>query len=164
MAKTKRATKGTKSLDEIGRSTGNPRQKYFLDDAGRELFYRTYDGKSETIDYLAEALQVPRKLIIMWAVQSGITCRYGQADHGHTTASLAEALGVDMATVRNWIMQGWLPGKKSREDYYFSDKDVRAFIVRYPQMIKPTEDNWLWLVDILAGGEHGIGELCDEVS
>lgn len=200
--------KGTKNIDQIGSDSGRWTQKYFLDDAGRELLYKLYDSRSETITYLAEKLNVPRARIKYWARQCGITHqqvwtpealdyleRYyptmsladlaeklaikphtiqnkahqlglRRFDNGYTAASLADALGVVPNTVGRWIKQGWLPDRRRKshhgdgwEGYYFTVSDVRNFIIAHPERIKPTQENWLWLVDILAGGKLGLGQL-----
>jgi transposase-like protein len=204
-----------KSIDQIGRPTGQKCQKHFLDDAGRELLYKLYDGKTETITYLAEKLNVPRETVKWWAGQCGLTrprrdwtpeeeeyleLHYGtmtiatiamklqrrgsdvqrkatemalrRFDDGYTAQSLAEALGVSNVTVINWIGKGWLRAEKRRstpkrkggissddgfEAYYITDRSVRSFIINHRERVVPTQENWHWLVDVLAGGKHGIG-------
>lgn len=209
--------KGTKTLDQIGRNNGHPRQKYILNDADRELLLSVYDGRTETINELSEQLKVPRHTIKAWASHCGLTrqyvwtakeieylerfyhilslkdlaytlhkshysihlkaCQMGlrRFDEGYTAASLAEALGVVRTTICEWVKKGWLPNRRRKthdpsvpegegwEAYYFTDRDVRNFIINHPERIKPTEENWLWLVDILAGGEKGLGELYGDV-
>lgn len=202
----KRKLKDTKTPDQIGRSTGHPGQKYILTDEGRQLLYRIYDGKPETIDYLSEQLKVPRLTIKAWAVQCGLTRRnvwtpeqleylerhysttrlneiaerigfpptvvqrkahqlgLRRFDEGYTAASLADALGVTKNTVGYWVKKGWLPCRRREsncgdgwEGYYFTDRDVRTFIIKHREKVKPTAENWHWLVDVLAGGKYGLG-------
>jgi len=41
-----------------------------------------------------------------------------------TTSELARALGVTPATIREWILQGWLRAKKMRGKYYIAEDEV----------------------------------------
>lgn len=195
-------TKIVRPVDEIGRDCGMKHQKHFLDDAGRELLCKMYDGRTETITYLSEQLNAPRETVKWWAIQCGLTrpfrpwtakeieylesyfgtkslelmasrlCRrpgvvlrkahelgLRKYDHGYTASSLSQALGVTAHTIVAWSNKGWLPSKRRKDNgaYYFTDKHVRDFIINHPEKISPTQDNWLWLVDVLSGG--GIGEL-----
>lgn len=194
--------KTVRPVNEIGRDSGMKHQKYFLDDAGRALLCKMYDGRTETITYLSAQLNAPRETVKWWAIQCGLTqpfrawtakeieylesyfgttslelmastlCRRPSVilrkarelglkkyDHGYTASSLAQALGVSAHTIVAWSNKGWLPSKRRKDNgaYYFNDKHVRAFILSHPDKVIPTQDNWLWLVDVLSGA--GIGEL-----
>jgi excisionase family DNA binding protein len=41
-----------------------------------------------------------------------------------TTSELASVLGVTPATIREWILQGWLRAKKQHGRYLISDSEV----------------------------------------
>lgn len=81
---------------------------------------------------------------------------------GYTIHSLADALGCARQTVTLWVERGWLKGKRRQTErpdndiWYFSDAAVRKFIMQHPHEVDPRRADWLWLVDVLAGG---IGEL-----
>jgi len=84
---------------------------------------------------------------------------------GYTLSTLAEALGCSHHRVEHWISTGKMRAsrrnteRRERDYYCISDAAVRDFIRRYPLEIDPTKADWLWLVDVLAGGENGLGEL-----
>lgn len=130
-----------------------------------ERFYHVISLKE-----LAGTLNKSHYSIHLKACQMGLR----RFDEGYTAASLADALGVVRTTICEWVKKGWLPNRRRKthdpsvpegegwEAYYFTNQDVRHFIIKHPERIKPTDDNWLWLVDILVGGKHGIGEACDE--
>lgn len=68
------------ALDQIGNertgsNAGGRRQKYFLDEPGRHLIRAKYDGRTETIDELADRLHVPRWVVMRWARDMGLTRR-----------------------------------------------------------------------------------------
>jgi hypothetical protein len=68
------------ALDQIGSkrtesNAGGRQQKYFLDEPGRRLLLAKYDGRTETIDELAERLHVPRWVVMRWARGLGLTRR-----------------------------------------------------------------------------------------
>jgi hypothetical protein len=144
---------------------------------------RQYDWTAKEIEYLERfyhilslkeltvTLNKSRYSIHLKACQMGLR----RFDEGYTAASLAEALGVARSTICEWVKRGWLPNKRRKthepsvpqgegwEAFYFTNRDVRNFIIKHPERVTPTSENWLWLVDILAGGKHGIGEACDEI-
>jgi hypothetical protein len=60
-------------IKDVGKRRTDKAQKYFLDDAGRQMILDLYDGKTATVTMLAERLQVPRWAIRRWAVHLGLT-------------------------------------------------------------------------------------------
>jgi hypothetical protein len=91
---------------------------------------------------------------------------YKKGREGYTLNDLVLGLGVADKTVRKWAEKGWLKGKKqtiaiNRVVWNFTDKNIRDFIFAHPEQINPrklTNEQWIWLVDILSG-DVGIGEL-----
>jgi hypothetical protein len=76
---------------------------------------------------------------------------------GYTRNSLSKALGVSCHTIDKWIDCGWLRARprktqQSHDHWFISDAAVREFIVKHPLAIDPARADWLWLVDVLAGG------------
>lgn len=53
--------------------TGGVEQKYILSEYGRRLIVEGYDGKSVTIDMLAEKLKVSPRTISRWARELGVS-------------------------------------------------------------------------------------------
>lgn len=63
--------------DEVGQRrtgarAGGCRQKWTLDAPQRRLLIARYDGRTETIDALAQRLQVPRYVVRKWGRQLGL--------------------------------------------------------------------------------------------
>lgn len=56
----------------LGAHRGGRRQKYLLDEPGRRLIEARYDGRTATIDELAERLHVPRWQVRKWGAQLGL--------------------------------------------------------------------------------------------
>lgn len=87
---------------------------------------------------------------------------------GYTMRGLCLGLGCDHHAVERWMRQGWLKGKRRGTErtqqqggdvWLFTDHAIREFIIAHPQEVDPRRADWLWLVDVLAGGRFGIGEL-----
>ncbi len=89
-------------------------------------------------------------------------------EDGYSLNALGEALGVyDDAKMQRWIRNGWLKGKKvtteiNQKSWYFTDKDIRAFIIAHPDEVDPRRFDWLWVIDVLMG-DRGIGRLDNPV-
>lgn len=85
---------------------------------------------------------------------------------GYTMTALCEGLGCLPGRAKLWIEKGWLKGSRRHTDrttngdvWMFTDKAIRDFIIAHPGEINPRKMDWLWIVDILAGGRDGIGNL-----
>jgi hypothetical protein len=85
---------------------------------------------------------------------------------GYTMRGLCMALGCDHHKVEKWLHAGWLQGKRrgterTTQDYwYFTDRNIRKFIIEHPTEIDQRRVDWLWVVDLLGGTDYvGIGEL-----
>lgn len=59
-------------VERTGSHRGGTRQRYFLDDRGRQMLLNEYDGKTATIDRLALRLGVPRWMVKKWGGQLGL--------------------------------------------------------------------------------------------
>ncbi|MFW6148141.1 MAG: hypothetical protein ACOC6B_07110 [Thermodesulfobacteriota bacterium] len=85
---------------------------------------------------------------------------------GQSATSLAECLGVDTHVITKAIHSGRLKAKKREtartkkqggDIYFIRDKHVRDYIIDNLHEIDIRKvDKW-WFVDILAGGEYGLG-------
>ncbi len=83
---------------------------------------------------------------------------------GYTLNMLAEAFGCGHHKIERWIAQGWLKGRRAKERnaWHFSERAVRRFIIHHPREINQHSIAWEWVVDILAGGDHGVGTFSEE--
>lgn len=80
---------------------------------------------------------------------------------GYTMHGLQLALGCDHKKIRQWVEHGWLKGSRRGTErhgaqkgdvWLFTDRAVRKFIIAHPNEIDVRRADWLWLVDVLAGG------------
>jgi len=84
---------------------------------------------------------------------------------GYTQRGLCAGLGCNHRKIKRWISNGWLKGSRRQTEravddtWYFSDFAIYQFIKEHPEEIDPRRADWLWLVDIMAGG---VGELGHE--
>lgn len=86
---------------------------------------------------------------------------------GYTMADLMLGLGIrNHHKVERWIKLGLLKGEKLpvsdhavAQPWRFRDKDIRDFIVAYPEEIDLRKVDKHWFIDLLAGGTVGIGRL-----
>lgn len=88
---------------------------------------------------------------------------------GYTMRGLCLGLGCDHHKVQKWLEKGWLVGKRRQTErgenqggdvWYFTDRSIRQFIMHHPHEIDQRRIDWLWVVDILAGGDfYGLGTL-----
>ena len=206
-------------LEQVGAKrtgvhTGGIKQKYVLNDHGRQMLVNTYDGTSECITLLAQRIGVPRWTVKRWASDLGLARqkepfwteqdeeylkknlhrsslgdiakhlhrtkvavrlkakRLGvnkTAQEGYTMRGLCMALGCNHHKVKQWIDCGWLKGRRRKTErvdgqggdvWLFVDRNIREFVIAHPNEIDQRRIDWLWMVDLLAGGDyHGIGVL-----
>jgi hypothetical protein len=85
---------------------------------------------------------------------------------GYTMSSLCLGLGCDHHKVERWLEKGWLKGHKRKTEratgdvWLFTNAALRRFIAEHPHEVDPRRFDWLWLVDVLLGGDsYGIGSL-----
>lgn len=142
------------ALDQIGSkrtgsNAGGRRQIYFLDEPGRRLIRAKYDGRTETIDELVERLKVPRRVVMRWARDLGLTRRkeppwtpededYVQRYlHKTSITAIARHLGRTQAAVKSKAQR--LGASKSAEGYTMNglclglgcdEKTVKKWIAR----------------------------------
>lgn len=201
------------NIAEVGarrKHRGGRPQKYILDDRGRQLLIAKYDRSSAAIDELVQTLHVPRRTIIKWAQQLGLTKpkeghwteeedtyiernmhRSSVANiakklnrtktavtlrahrlginkclqEGYTLSALCMAFGCSQAKVSRWIELGWLKGKRrhterERDVWYFTDHNVRHFVMHHPGEIDQHKVDFIWLIDVLTGDANtGLGSL-----
>ena len=85
---------------------------------------------------------------------------------GYTMSDVRLALGCDTKTVQKWIERGWLVGKRqgpNSHNWRFTNQNVRDFIIAHPNEIDHRRMDWLWMVDLLVGGnDYGLGSLAEE--
>jgi len=90
---------------------------------------------------------------------------------GYSAIQVAEALGIDSHSVSRWIKQGRLratmretlrTAKNGGDTYYIKDKWVRDFILENLAEIDIRKVDKYWFVDLLAGGNTGLGPLWTE--
>lgn len=83
---------------------------------------------------------------------------------GQSATSLAVCFGVDMKTVQRWILQGRLQAKKrgtartprqGGDMWFIMDRDIRDFILTYPEFIDLRKVDKFWFIDLLAGKRTG---------
>ena len=100
---------------------------------------------------------------------SAISCKrdrlgfYGE--HGMmSVGQMADAFGVDHCTVKRWVERGFLKAHATGsrvggicpgEIRLISDRDVRKFILKYPNLVDLRKVHKEWFIDILAGRENG---------
>ena len=87
---------------------------------------------------------------------------------GYTCRSLAQCFGIDDHGVMRWIGKGWLKARRrgtartpqqGGDEWYITDAWVRKFIIHNIAVIDIRKVDKYWLVDMLAGGYHGLGRL-----
>lgn len=85
---------------------------------------------------------------------------------GYTMLDIRLALGNDTKTIQKWMEKGWLQGKrqgKNSHNWRFTNKNIRDFVIAHPNEIDNRRMDWLWMVDLLVGGnDYGLGSLLYE--
>jgi DNA-directed RNA polymerase specialized sigma subunit len=123
----------------------------------KDIAYLKRNFYKKDIGELAVRLKRPANSVSTKAYQLGLS-----ENNAYNKYQIAEGLGVHPNTVSEWIAKGWLKGKKrgnSPNDHWeFLDKDIRKFVLTYPHEVNPKKFDWLWVADILSGGE-GMGRL-----
>lgn len=96
---------------------------------------------------------------IAWMRNSG---RMARIDSEHfSAAALADAMGVDNATVVKWIRSGWLDAKprgqartesQGGDTWIIHERAVVAFVIRHPTRVSlaKLEPNKVWFFDLMA--------------
>ena len=87
---------------------------------------------------------------------------------GQSAYQLAQCFGIDSHTITRWIRLGYLKAnkrgtertsKQGGDTYFIRDKWVRDFILEYIAEIDIRKVDKFWFVDLLAGGQNGLGPL-----
>lgn len=90
---------------------------------------------------------------------------------GYTMRGLCLGLGCDHHKVEKWLERGWIKGRRRKTEraevqgdvWLFTDKNIRDFVISHPNEIDHRRIDWLWMVDLLAGGDYyGLGTLAAE--
>ena len=91
-----------------------------------------------------------------------------QAFDFETAHSLAQCLGIDAKGVTRYIQKGWLKAKKrgtrrtalqGGDQWLIKTKNIREFIIENVSILDFRKIDKFWLVDLLAGGENGLGPI-----
>ena len=84
-----------------------------------------------------------------------------KTQEGYTMRGLCMGLGCDHKKVEYWMRIGWLKGKRRGSErvagqggdmWLFTDRDIRKFVISHPNEVDQRRCDFLWLVDLLAGG------------
>jgi hypothetical protein len=119
-----------------------------------EILYLESHLCKESVASIARTLGRTSVAVRLKARRIGIN-KIGQ---GHTMRGLELALGVDHHKIERWIKEGWLVGARRETErahndfWYFSDADIRAFVLAHPLEIDQRRMDWLYMVDLLSGG------------
>ena len=85
-----------------------------------------------------------------------------------TAHSLAQCLGVDDHAVVKYIQKGWLKARKrgtkrtasqGGDQWLIKTRNIRQFIIENVSILDFRKIDKFWLVDLLAGGENGLGPI-----
>lgn len=142
-------------FEKIGarRRSGGIPQKYILDEPGRRLLLAKYDGRSETIDELAQLLCVPRWKVMRWGRDLGLARqsepRWSAEDiaylerhlHKKSLASIAKTLGRTQTAVRLKVKK--LGVNKCLQEGYTMSALCLAFGCDHHKIKKWIEAGWL---------------------
>ncbi len=89
-----------------------------------------------------------------------------KGDDGYTMRGLCEGLGVDHHKAERWLAAGWLRGTRRQTErtpqqggdmWLFTDAAIRALVKHHPGEVDPRRVDWIWLIDVLLGGDFGTG-------
>jgi hypothetical protein len=88
--------------------------------------------------------------------------RIKQNLNGYSACGLADAFGVDVHKVLNWIRRGLLgavrrgtarTGVQGGDIWWISRRQVKAFVLRAPEEIDLARVEKIWFLDLLTGGK-----------
>lgn len=115
---------------------------------------------------IAKTLNRTQVAVRLKAKRLGVNKLYQE---GYTMRGLCMALGCDHRKVKTWVERGWLKGTRRQSErvtvqggdvWLFTNRDVRHFVIKHPTEIDQRRCDWIWMVDLLAGGDfYGTGEL-----
>jgi hypothetical protein len=156
------------TVKKWGQQLGMARQKEpFWTPEDEAFLERNLHNKS--IAEIAKTLGRTKTAVKLKAKRIGVN---KTMQEGYTMRGLCMALGCDHHKVERWLEYGWLKGKRRKTErskaqggdvWYFTDRDIRKLIVMHPTEIDHRRIDWLWMVDLLAGGDfNGIGSLAPE--
>lgn len=87
---------------------------------------------------------------------------------GYSATQLADALGVDVRKVLKWIERDYLKAEKRGTErkpeqggdiWWIADRNVRRFVLRYPEEIDLARVEKIWFLNLLTDGK-----LCAQLS
>jgi hypothetical protein len=89
-------------------------------------------------------------------------CRIKQNLDGYSACSLADAFGVDVHKVLLWVRRGLLHAQRRGTNrtpgqggdvWWISRRDVRRFVLRFPEEIDLARVEKIWFLDLLTCGK-----------
>lgn len=126
----------------------------------KEIQYLETSIKKKSLDTIAKHLKRTKTAVKVKARRLNLSRVHS---NGYTMLDVKLALGNDTKTISKWIEKDWLKGKRQGPNtpvWLFTDKNIRDFVIAHPNEIDPRRCDWIWMVDLLAGGDHcGIGPL-----
>lgn len=135
-----------------------------------EITYLEHNLYKKRLGDIAKHLRRTETAVRLKAKRLGMN----KTQEGYTMRGLCLGLGIDHHKVEKWLANGWIKARRRGSDrtpeqggdiWYFSDKAIKDFIRHHPEEIDPRRADWLWLVDILVGGDYGgIGALGSEIA
>jgi hypothetical protein len=128
----------------------------------KDLAYIERHLHKKSLGVIAKHLKRTKIAVQLKAKQLGVS----KTQEGYTMRGLMMGLGVtNHRRIELWIKQGWIRASRRQTEnsacdyWYFSDAGIRDFIKNHPEEVDPRRADWLWLVDVLLGGDMGIGSL-----
>jgi hypothetical protein len=107
-----------------------------------------------SLDAIAQHLGRTKTAIRVRAKRMGVN----KTNEGYTMRGLEIALGLDHRKIIKMVEQGWLKGSRRQSErtagdmWIFTHTAIRRFVTEHPEEIDPRRMDWLWMVDLLAGG------------
>lgn len=137
--------------------------------SAEEMAYLERNLHRKSLADIAKHLKRTKTAVKLKAKRLGVN---KTTQDGYTMRGLCLALGCDHHKVEKWIEKGWLHGRRRKSErvsaqggdiWLFTDSDIRKLVIAHPNEIDPRRIEWIWMVDLLAGGDHyGIGTLAAE--
>lgn len=140
---------------------GLARNKRDMEWSAEDIAYLQQNYSKKSLNAISKHLKRSEQAIRYKAYKLSIS------SYNHYTATdLKIAFGCRYERIQMWVSKGWLKGFRKEKDAYrgdpwqFTEKAIRDFIIRHPSEIDQRRVDWLWFIDILAGGD-GLGRLDD---
>lgn len=168
----------SETIDELAKRLAVPRTivKYWAREIGlarrkeprwtpEDEAYLEQNLHKSSIDAIAKRLGRTKTAVKLKAKRLGVN-KCGQ--QGYTMRGLCLGLGCSHHTVLKWLEKGWIKGRHRHTEradhdvWCFSDDAIRKFILQHPNEIDQRRFDWLWVVDVLAGGLGELGTMYGE--